>query len=89
MTKSRRPHPIVQVVQTAASELNDVLNAIGLRISLLQHQVEASSFEARDNSPGRFDREGISAHSSFGRLRACRRAGRLDAAGAQSKAIQD
>ena len=46
MTKSRRPHPIVQVVQTAASELNDVLNAISLRISLLQHQVEASSFEA-------------------------------------------
>jgi CRISPR/Cas system-associated endoribonuclease Cas2 len=45
MTKSRRPHPIVQVVQTAASELSDVLNAIGLRISLLQHQVEASSFE--------------------------------------------
>src|SRR5271156_1375806 len=45
MTKSRRPHPIVQVVQTAASELNDILNAIGLRISLLQHQVEASSFE--------------------------------------------
>src|ERR1700692_186261 len=46
MTKSRRPHPIVQVVQNAASELNDVLNAIGLRISLLQHQVEASAFEA-------------------------------------------
>jgi PleD family two-component response regulator len=46
MTKSRRPHPIVQVVQTAASELNDVLNAISLRISLLQHQAEASTFEA-------------------------------------------
>jgi hypothetical protein len=46
MTKSRRPHPIVQVVQRAASELNDVLNAISLRISLLQHQVEASAFEA-------------------------------------------
>jgi hypothetical protein len=46
MTKSRRPHPIVQVVQSAASELNDVLNAISLRISLLQHQVEASAFEA-------------------------------------------
>jgi PleD family two-component response regulator len=46
MTKSRRPHPIVQVVQSAASQLNDVLNAISLRISLLQHQVEASSFEA-------------------------------------------
>jgi PleD family two-component response regulator len=46
MTKSRRPHPIVQVVQNAASEINDVLNAISLRISLLQHQVEASAFEA-------------------------------------------
>lgn len=46
MTKSRRPHPIVQVVQNAVSELNDVLNAISLRISLLQHQVEASTFEA-------------------------------------------
>ena len=46
MTKSRRPHPIVQVVQTAASELNDVLNAISLRISLLQHQAEAPTFEA-------------------------------------------
>lgn len=46
MTKSRRPHPIVQVVQIAASELNDVLNAISLRISLLQHQAEASTFEA-------------------------------------------
>ena len=46
MAKSRRPHPIVQVVQNAASELNDVLNAISLRISLLQHQVEASAFEA-------------------------------------------
>jgi CheY-like chemotaxis protein len=45
MTKSRKPHPIVRVVQNAASELNDVLNAIGLRISLLQHQVEASAFE--------------------------------------------
>src|SRR5258708_338590 len=46
MTKSRRPHPIIQVVPHAASQLNDVLNAISLRISLLQHQVEASSFEA-------------------------------------------
>jgi PleD family two-component response regulator len=46
MTKSRRPHPIVQVVQNAASELNDVLNAISLRISLLQHQAETSTFEA-------------------------------------------
>lgn len=46
MTKSRRPHPIVQVVQNAASEISDVLNAISLRISLLQHQVEASAFEA-------------------------------------------
>jgi hypothetical protein len=46
MMKSRRPHPIVQVVENAASELNDVLNAISLRISLLQHQAEASTFEA-------------------------------------------
>ena len=44
--KSRRPNPIVVAVQDAASELNDLLNAIGLRISLLQHQVEASAFEA-------------------------------------------
>src|SRR5260370_26413744 len=46
MMKSRRPNPIVVAVQDAASELNDLLNAIGLRISLLQHQVEASAFEA-------------------------------------------
>jgi hypothetical protein len=45
MTESRKPHPIVRVVQNAASELNDILNAIGLRISLLQHQVEASALE--------------------------------------------
>ena len=44
--KSRRPNPIVVAVQDAASELNDLLNAIGLRMSLLQHQVEASAFEA-------------------------------------------
>jgi PleD family two-component response regulator len=46
MMKSRKPNPIVVAVQDAASELNDLLNAIGLRISLLQHQVEASAFEA-------------------------------------------
>lgn len=46
MTKSRKPNPIVLAVHTAASELNDLLNAIGLRISLLQHLVEASAFEA-------------------------------------------
>ena len=46
MMKSRRPNPIVVAVQDAASELNDLLNAIGLRMSLLQHQVEASAFEA-------------------------------------------
>jgi PleD family two-component response regulator len=45
MTKSRKPHPIVQVVQTATSELNDLLNAIGLRVSLLRHQLEASAQE--------------------------------------------
>jgi hypothetical protein len=46
MTKSRKPHPILQVARTAASELNDLLNAIGLRISLLRHQLEASASEA-------------------------------------------
>jgi len=46
MTKPRKPHPIVQVAQTAASELNDLLNAIGLRISLLCHQLAASAYEA-------------------------------------------
>lgn len=45
-SQSRKPNPIVLAVHTAASELNDLLNAIGLRISLLQHQVEASAFEA-------------------------------------------
>jgi len=46
MTKSRKLNPVVLAVETATSELNDLLNAIGLRISLLQHQVEASAFEA-------------------------------------------
>jgi hypothetical protein len=46
VTKSRKPNPIVLAVQDAVSELNDLLNAIGLRISLLQHQIEASAFEA-------------------------------------------
>ena len=46
MAKSRKPNPIVLAVQDAVSELNDLLNAIGLRISLLQHQIEASAFEA-------------------------------------------
>jgi PleD family two-component response regulator len=46
MRKSRRPHPIVQVVENTAGELNDLLNAIGLRLSLLRHQLEASSSEA-------------------------------------------
>jgi hypothetical protein len=45
MTKTRKPHPIVQVVQDTASELNDLLNAVGLRIALLRHQLEASSAE--------------------------------------------
>ena len=49
MTKLRKPNPIVVAIQDAASELNDLLNAIGLRISLLQHQVEASAFEAEIN----------------------------------------
>jgi len=46
MTSSRKLNPIVLAVEAATSELNDLLNAIGLRISLLQHQVEASAFEA-------------------------------------------
>jgi hypothetical protein len=46
MTKSRKPHPIVQVVQDTASELNDLLNAVGLRIALLRHQLEATAAEA-------------------------------------------
>jgi hypothetical protein len=46
MTKPRKPHPVVQAAKTAASELNDLLNAIGLRISLLRHQLEASAAEA-------------------------------------------
>jgi hypothetical protein len=46
MKKSRKSHPIVQVAHTAATELNDLLNAIGLRISLLRHQLEASTAEA-------------------------------------------
>ena len=45
-SQARKPNPIVLAVHNAASELNDLLNAIGLRISLLQHQVEASAFEA-------------------------------------------
>jgi PleD family two-component response regulator len=46
MTKSRKLNPVVLAVEAATSELNDLLNAIGLRISLLQHQVEAAAFEA-------------------------------------------
>ncbi len=46
MTKSRKLHPIVQVAQNAASELNDLLNAIGLRISLMRHQLASSAYEA-------------------------------------------
>ena len=46
MRKARKPHPIVQVVQNAASELNDLLNAVGLRIALLRHQPEISTAEA-------------------------------------------
>jgi len=45
MKKLRKPHPIVQVARTAATELNDLLNAIGLRVSLLRHQLEASAAE--------------------------------------------
>ena len=41
MRKSRKPHPIVQVVENVASELNDLLNAIGLRIALLRPELEA------------------------------------------------
>jgi PleD family two-component response regulator len=46
MMKSRQPHPIVQVAHKAATELNDILNAIGLRISLLRHQLAPSATDA-------------------------------------------
>jgi PleD family two-component response regulator len=46
MRKSRKPHPIVQAVQSAASDLNDLLNAIGLRVSLLKHELQSSPSEA-------------------------------------------
>ena len=47
MTKSRKPHPVVQVVQDAAIELNDLLNAMSLRISLLGVQLAASPYEGK------------------------------------------
>lgn len=46
MTKSRKPDPFVQAAQNAASEINDLLNAIGLRVALLRHQLVASAYEA-------------------------------------------
>jgi CheY-like chemotaxis protein len=46
MRKSRKPHPIVEVVESASSELNDLLNAIGLRIALLRPELEAPTSEA-------------------------------------------
>src|SRR5271169_6815830 len=46
MTKTRKPHTIVRAAQNAASELNDLLNAIGLRVSLLRHELRASANEA-------------------------------------------
>lgn len=46
MRKPRRPHPIVEVVEQTTSELNDLLNAVGLRIALLRHQFEGSAAEA-------------------------------------------
>ena len=46
MRKSRKPHPIVQVVDNAATELNDLLNAVGLRIALLRSQPEDASNDA-------------------------------------------
>lgn len=46
MRKSRKPHPIVQVVESAASDLNDLLNAIGLRIALLRPELETPTSEA-------------------------------------------
>ena len=45
MTRSRKPHPIIEVVHNSASELNDLLNAIGLRVALLRNQPEASAVE--------------------------------------------
>jgi PleD family two-component response regulator len=44
--KVRKPHPIVQVVENAATEINDLLNAVGLRVALLRSQPDASSNEA-------------------------------------------
>lgn len=44
--KLRKLHPIVQVVENTASEINDLLNAIGLRVSLLRHQADSSATEA-------------------------------------------
>jgi PleD family two-component response regulator len=41
--KTRKLHPIVQVAQTAATELNDLLNAIGLRVALMRRQLEPSA----------------------------------------------
>jgi hypothetical protein len=46
MKKLRKPHPIVQVVESTAGEIYDLLNAIGLRISLLRHQADSSATEA-------------------------------------------
>ena len=46
MRKPRKPHPIVQVVENAATELNDLLNAVGLRIALLRSQPDVASNEA-------------------------------------------
>src|ERR1700688_2125911 len=46
MRKSGRPHPIVQVVENTAGELNDLLNAIRLRLSLLLYQLAGSANEA-------------------------------------------
>jgi PleD family two-component response regulator len=45
MTKLRKLHPIVEVVRNTTSELNDLLNAVGLRIALLRHQLETSAAE--------------------------------------------
>lgn len=43
MRKVRKSPPIVQVVESAATELNDLLNAVGLRIALLRSQPEGAT----------------------------------------------
>ena len=84
MTKSRKPHPIVQVVQDTASELNDLLNAVGLRIALFRHQLEATAAEAEmARFAGLIDKAAQRVRRLDDYTRA--RAGRADATGSYQK----